>query len=175
MTNNSFTIRQLGDPVLRNIAETVTDITDSHTQSFLDDLLQFVLDKKGMGIAAPQVGISQRIFIMSSRPNSRYPSAPEMEPTFVINPEIIRPSTETEKDWEGCLSIPGVRALVPRHTAIKVQYTSRTGEIIEAEYSGFLARVFQHELDHLDGKVFLDHVEDSHDIMMEQEWLKLFS
>lgn len=175
MTNSTFQIRQLGDPILRKMAEVVMDITDNHTQSFLDDLLQFVLDKNGMGISAPQVGVSQRLFIMSSRPNSRYPSAPEMEPTFVINPEIVWSSSEIEKDWEGCLSIPGIRALVPRHAAIKVEYTSRTSESIQTEFSGFLARVFQHELDHLDGKVFLDRIENSHDIMMEQEWLKLIS
>jgi len=68
-----------------------------------------------------------------------------------------------------------VRALVPRHTSIKVKFTSRQGDVIETEYSGFLARIFQHEFDHLEGNVFLDRVENSHEIMMEQEWLKMIN
>lgn len=79
------------------------------------------------------------------------------------------------KDWEGCLSVPGVRALVPRNTSIKVRFSSRLADVVEAEYSGFLARIFQHEFDHLEGKVFLDRVENSHEVMMEQEWLKMLN
>lgn len=172
MSHKQFEILQLGHPALRKIAEQVINISESKTQKFLDQLLQFVIDKNGMGIAAPQVERSEKIFIMSSKPNARYPYAPDMEPTFVINPEILWTSPDIEKDWEGCLSIPGIRALVPRHQSIKVQFYSRHGEIIKAEYSGFIARIFQHEFDHLIGKVFLDRVESSQDIMMEQEWFK---
>ena len=154
MTNSTFQIRQLGDPILRKMAEAVMDITDNHTQSFLDDLLQFVLDKKGMGIAAPQVGISQRLFIMSSRPNSRYPAAPEMEPTFVINPEIVWSSSEIEKDWEGCLSIPGLRGLVSRPNYIRYTGYDQTGQFIQREVNGFHATVVQHECDHLKGILY---------------------
>jgi len=175
MADKQFEILQLGNPVLRQVAEAVTNITDADTQAFLDDLLRFVIAKKGMGIAAPQVGISKTIFIMSSKPNARYPYAPEMEPTFIINPEILSVSDDTEKGWEGCLSLPGIRGLVPRHQSIKVRFSSRFGEVIETEYCGFLARIFQHEMDHLLGKVFLDRVEDPHDIMMEQEWLKMMA
>lgn len=172
MTNNDFKILQLGHPTLRELSQVVADISAPDTQNFLEHLLDFVIAKNGMGIAAPQVGSAKRIFIMSSRPNSRYPYAPIMEPTIVINPDIIHYSEDTEKDWEGCLSIPGVRALVPRFTSIKVRFTNQFGKMIEADYSGFIARIFQHEYDHLNGTVFLDRIEDSHDIMMEQEWLK---
>ena len=175
MYDKNLQILLLGNPTLRKIAQPVVDIASNHTQSFLKDLLQFVKDKNGMGIAAPQVGISESIFIMCSRPNARYPYAPEMEPTVVVNPEFTWLSPETEKAWEGCLSVPGVRALVPRHTSIKVRFLSQLGDVIETEYSGFLARIFQHELDHLQGKVFLDRVENSHEIMMEQEWLKMIN
>ena len=175
MNNNNFDIIQLGHPHLRRTSTAITDLSSAHFQSFIDSLLQFVVDKKGMGIAAVQVDVDQRVFIMCSRPNSRYPDAPEMAPTIVINPEITWASAEKKKEWEGCLSLPGIRALVPRHHAIKVNYLSRTGESIYAEYTGFIARIFQHELDHLNGMVFLDRVESTDDIMMEQEWQKRFA
>jgi len=168
--STDFEILLLGHPHLRVSAAPVSDVSSADYQALLKRLLKFVFDKKGMGIAAPQVDISQRFFIMSSHPNSRYPSAPMMEPTVVINPEIIWMSPTEEKDWEGCLSVPGVRALVPRHTEIKVRYTLASNETVETHYSGFIARIFQHEYDHLDGLVFLDRVESSYDIMVEQQW-----
>tara|TARA_R110002049_G_scaffold275438_8_gene453528 strand:- start:427 stop:960 length:534 start_codon:yes stop_codon:yes gene_type:complete len=174
MNHKNFELLELGHPHLRRRAEPVNEILISETQEMLDELLAFVLVKNGVGIAAPQVDINQRIFIMCSRPNSRYPDAPEMPPTFVINPEIIWRSDDIDKGWEGCLSLPGIRGLVPRHRAIKVQYTSRSNEHIEEEYTGFIARVFQHELDHLDGIVYIDRVESTYEIMMEKEWLKQF-
>jgi len=170
-----FTILQLGHPHLRLTAQAIDDVHSVGLQQFIDDLLQFVDDVKGMGIAAPQVNRSLRLFILSSKPNARYPYAPLMEPTVMINPEILWMSDDIDKDWEGCLSVPSIRAIVPRHHAIKVRYTTRSGEQIESHYSGFLARVFQHELDHLNGKVFVDRVENSHDMMAEQEWLKFIA
>lgn len=168
-----FTIFQLGHPVLRQATEKVEDILNPEFQAQLDALMEFVLEKGGMGIAAPQVGISQRFFIMSSHPNARYPHAPDIPVFFVINPEIITTSNTQEKDWEGCLSLPGIRGLVPRHTHIQVRYQTRHAEWVETHYDDFLARVFQHEFDHLQGHVFLDRVETNFDIMMEQEWQKL--
>lgn len=175
MNPTQFELIQLGHPHLRRNAERVKDVLTVETQNLLDDLLEFVLVKDGAGIAAPQVDINQRIFIMCSRPNSRYPLAPDMAPTFVINPEITWRSDDIVKGWEGCLSLPGIRGLVPRHQAIKVEYTSRTNKRIEVEYTGFIARIFQHELDHLNGIVYIDRVESTHEIMMEKEWLKLFA
>tara|TARA_R110002050_G_scaffold57423_3_gene128873 strand:- start:26281 stop:26814 length:534 start_codon:yes stop_codon:yes gene_type:complete len=172
MNHTDFELIQLGHPHLRRQAAPVKNISTPATQHLLDELLKFVIANNGVGIAAPQVDINLRLFIMCSRPNLRYPQAPEMAPTFVINPEITWRSDEIEKGWEGCLSLPGIRGLVPRHHAIKVQYTSRSNERIEIEYTGFIARVFQHELDHLDGIVYIDRVESTHEIMMEKEWLK---
>jgi peptide deformylase len=169
-----FEVHQLGHPILRQEALSVEDIDSPSFQQKLDQLLSFVLEKGGMGIAAPQVGISERVFILSSHPNQRYPYAPDVAPFFVINPTIIEYSDTTEKDWEGCLSLPGIRALVPRSQSITVKYQNRDAEWIEAVYDGFLARVFQHEFDHLNGIVFLDRIETSLDVMMEAEWQKQF-
>ena len=165
----------LGDPVIRSVATPVEDISGAQTQSFIDTLIQTCALENGMGIAAPQVSCSKRIFIIASRPNARYPYAPEMEPTAFLNPEITWRSKQTEKDWEGCLSLPGIRALVPRHNRIEVKFTSRSGEQIETAYDGFIARVFQHELDHLDGTVFIDRVESTQDIVMEKEWRRIIA
>jgi peptide deformylase len=169
---DSFHIHQLGSPILREHALPVVDIAAPFFQAQLDDLMDFVLEKKGMGIAAPQVGISQQFFIMSSHPNERYPHAPDVPPFFVINPCIIWQSEELEKDWEGCLSLPGIRGFVPRSKHIKVRYQTRDAEWVETEYTDFLARVFQHEYDHLIGHVFIDRVDSTLDIIMEAEWRK---
>lgn len=174
MNYPKFEILQLGHPHLRQQAKPVCDVSSIDTQFLLEQLLNFVLAKNGVGIAAPQVDINQRFFIMCSQPNARYPNAPNMAPTFIINPEIISRSDEIVKDWEGCLSLPGIRGLVPRHQAIKVRYTTQDNDITEIEYTGFIARVFQHECDHLDGIVFIDRVESTHEIMMEKEWLKQY-
>jgi len=93
----------------------------------------------------------------------------------MINPAFENLSNEMEKDWEGCLSIPGIRALVPRYKRINVHYNDEQGKQVELELQGFIARVFQHEADHLDGKVYLDRVENSLDIISESEYLKLFA
>lgn len=165
-----FEILQLGHPQLRQPAQPVENILDPTFQRQLDDLLEFVVEKGGMGIAAPQVGISQQFFIMSSHPNARYPYAPDVEPFVVINSELVAHSSTLSKDWEGCLSLPGIRGLVPRHDWIDVRYQQRDGTLVEQRYEGFLARVFQHEFDHLQGTVFLDRVESTREVMMEQEW-----
>ena len=171
MTDNTlFELLQLGHPQLRRKAKPVENIEAPETQEFVDKLLRFVEARHGMGIAAPQVDVDQQIFIMSCKPNARYPYAPTMPPTCVINPVITWRSDRLEKDWEGCLSLPGIRGLVPRYESVAVRYYNRNGEVIETEYEGFIARVFQHEYDHLKGKVFLDRVETTLDIMMEQEW-----
>lgn len=168
-------IAELGSPVIRERAAEVTNIHDSQLQAFIDDLFVTVADENGMGIAAPQVSVSKRIIILSPSPNIRYPYAPTMEPTAMINPEVTWRSPEIEKDWEGCLTVPGIRGRVPRHRSIRVRYQSRDGVEIETEYEGFLARVFQHEVDHLDGLVFLDRVESTKDLVTEKEWQKIIA
>jgi peptide deformylase len=93
-----------------------------------------------------------------------------MRPTAMINPKIIAHSTETVKGWEGCLSVPGIRALVPRYQSIEVEYTDTSGELQKLEFTDFIARIFQHEYDHLEGLVFLDRVETTLDMMTEAEY-----
>ena len=165
-------IAQLGHPILRQVARPVTGIDDS-IQALIDDLFATSEEANGAGIAAPQIYVSLRVFILSIKPTPRYPHAPNMEPTAVINPEVLWLSEETNKDWEGCLSVPGIRGKVPRPTEIKVRYTTRDGLLVESELSGFAARVFLHEFDHLEGLTWLDHIEDNRDIVSEKEYLKI--
>ena len=165
-------IIQLGDPLLRAKAEAVENIQDWRIQKLIDDLITTVKQANGVGIAAPQVAASDRLFIIASRPNPRYPNAPEMEPTPMINPKILAKSTETIDGWEGCLSIPGIRGLVPRSQAIEVEYTDRNGKLQKQELTDFVARIFQHEYDHLDGIVFLDRLKSTGDIVTEHEYQK---
>jgi peptide deformylase len=165
-------IAQLGQPVLRGVAGKIADPVDPAVQALIDDMLVTVADANGVGIAAPQVFEPLSLFIVASRPNPRYPQAPEMEPTAMINPEILWLSEEKEKGWEGCLSIPGLRGLVPRHRRIGVRYLTRKGEVREQEYADFLARVFQHEFDHVQGMVFIDRVESTRELVTEKEYLR---
>ncbi len=166
-------IAQLGQPVLREPVRPITNPLSPDIQALIDDMLATVTDLEGVGIAAPQVYIPLRLFIVASHPNRRYPHAPHMEPTVMLNPEILWASNETEKGWEGCLSIPGIRGLVPRHRRIRVRYLARDGNIREEMYDGFLARIFQHEFDHINGLVFLDHVLDSRELVTEKEYQRI--
>jgi peptide deformylase len=168
-------IAQLGQPVLRNTAKTVTDPSNPTIQALIGDMLATVADVNGVGIAAPQVFESLQIFIIASRPSPRYPHAPALEPTVMINPVITWMSNELDKGWEGCLSIPGIRSLVPRNTRIAVKYLTLKGETQEEELTGFVARIFQHEFDHLNGVVFIDRVENTIDIVTEKEYLRIIT
>lgn len=175
----SLDISQLGNPILRQVAQPIaleryqaTDLVNDQVRHFISQLQATMTSANGVGIAAPQVGVSQRLIIVASRPNLRYPHAPTMAPTPMINPRLISHSDELEKDWEGCLSIPGIRGLVPRYQAIIVEYTSSEGQLQQLELTGFVARIVQHELDHLDGLVFLDRVERTQDLVTEQEYMR---
>ncbi|TAE54214.1 MAG: peptide deformylase [Nostocales cyanobacterium] len=163
-------IIQLGNPKLRQKAAWVENIQDEKIKTLIDDLIATVDQANGVGIAAPQVAESLRLFIVASRPNARYPDAPEMNPTAMINPQIISHSSEVVKGWEGCLSVPGIRGLVPRYQTITVEYMDRNGNLQTQELTGFVARIFQHEYDHLEGMVFLDRVESTEELMTEAEY-----
>jgi len=168
-------IAQLGAKVLRLQAQTITDIQGPEIQQIIEMMQDTLASTQGVGIAAPQISVSKRIIIIASRPTPRYPSAPLMEPTVMINPSFRMLSDRKEKDWEGCLSIPGIRALVPRYKEIQINYTNHQGALVEARLEGFVARIFQHEFDHLQGKVYLDRIEDSRDIVAESEYFKITS
>lgn len=163
-------ISQLGNPGLRRQAQAIENVEDEHLQKLIDNLIHTAQNANGVGIAAPQVAQSYRLLIVASRPSDRYPQAPTMEPTAMINPRIISRSNELVKDWEGCLSIPGIRGLVPRSRRIEIEYISRDRKLHRQELTDFVARIFQHEYDHLDGIVFLDRVESIQELMTEQEY-----
>jgi peptide deformylase len=167
-------IALLGHPVLRATASPVPLPASDSIRALVDDMLTTLRDANGVGIAAPQVYESAMIFIVASRPNPRYPDAPLMEPEVVINPEIIERSSELEKGWEGCLSIPGIRGNVPRHQRIRARYRTLEGTEVEREFTDFVARIFQHEDDHLRGVVFLDRLESTRDVISEKEYQKQF-
>jgi len=166
-------IAQLGAKVLRLKAAPVTDSQSPEIQQLIKTLQDTLASTQGVGIAAPQISESKQVIIIASRPSPRYPNAPLMEPTVMINPAFQALSDTTEKDWEGCLSIPGIRALVPRFKDIQITYSNEQGSVVEAKLEGFVARVFQHEFDHLEGKVYLDRVENNRDIVAESEYFKM--
>lgn len=168
----SLPIAQLGNPILRQKAQQIDNVQDQRIQNLIDALIVTATARNGVGIAAPQVSQSNRLFIVASRPNLRYPNAPLMAPTAMINPQIIAHSTEIVNGWEGCLSIPSIRGLVPRYQAIEVEYTTRDGNQNRQELTDFVARIFQHEYDHLEGIVFLDRVKSTQDLMTDQEYLQ---
>lgn len=163
-------IAQLGHPVLRTPASAVALPAPEGVRQLADDMLATLRDANGVGIAAPQVYEPLSLFIVASRPNPRYPDAPLMEPEVVFNPEILEQSEELVKDWEGCLSIPGIRGQVPRHRRIRVRYHHADGALVEREFTDFVARVFQHEYDHLHGVVFLDRLDSTRDVITEKEY-----
>jgi peptide deformylase len=162
-------IAQLGAAILRQEAKTI-EFDAANTHSIVSDMLATLADSNGVGLAAPQIYEPYRIVIIASRPTPRYPNAPEMQPTVMINPAFKPITQQKHSDWEGCLSIPGIRALVPRFIEIEVTFTNREGKSVSQRFEDFIARVFQHEYDHLEGKVFLDRVEDSLDIISEKEF-----
>ncbi|MEA5468430.1 peptide deformylase [Spirulina sp. 06S082] len=163
-------IARLGHSILRQQAQVVKDVTESQIQVLIDNLIATAAAAKGVGIAAPQVSQSYRLFIIASRPSDRYPYAPTMQPTAMINPRILAASEAREKDWEGCLSVPGVRGLVPRSQEIEVEYGDRRGHLQKTILTDFVARIFQHELDHLNGILFIDRLESSEDRFTEKEY-----
>lgn len=166
-------ITQLGAPALRLTAKRVEDINSREIRELISDLFCTLENTSGVGIAAPQISASWQIMIVASRPTERYPDAPDMPATAMINPSFIVLDEEQETDWEGCLSIPGIRAKVPRYKAIEISYTSQQGKQEVQYLKGVIARVFQHEYDHLNGLVYLDRVTSNRDIFSEGEFLKL--
>jgi peptide deformylase len=162
-----------GDERLTLKAGRVLDLADPGFQAFLDSLMACGLDNQGVGIAAPQVGVSARVFIMAPKPNPRYPEAPALDPFAVINPVILAASAETEIGWEGCLSVPGFRAQVPRSREVQVEFTDRGGRLRRERYEGFLARLFQHEYDHLEGILYPDRIPQGSALVTLEEFKAL--
>ncbi|MFQ5450997.1 MAG: peptide deformylase [Nitrospinaceae bacterium] len=157
-------IARLGNPVLRKISrpvpvEELTD-PDSGIQGLIDDMADFMRKEGGVGLAAPQVSRPVRIVIAECEESERYPGKESIPLTVLVNPEITRASEERVLGWESCLSLIDFRGLVPRSKKITVEALDRRGKKMVIEAEGFLAIVLQHEIDHLNGLVFLDRMED---------------
>jgi len=162
-------IVRLGHPALRSIAEEVPE--DWFGSGRLVDLgramVRTMLEEQGVGLAAPQVAEGLRLFTYWVPESDELP---EVAPTILVNPEVRAIGDEVEEGWEGCLSIPGLRGLVPRSGRVKVKARTVDGETISLTADGFQARVIQHENDHLDGVVFLDRMTGTQSLAFEPEW-----
>ncbi|MDH4273567.1 MAG: peptide deformylase [Gammaproteobacteria bacterium] len=153
-------VLKMGDPRLLRVAEPVTEFGTSELQQTVDDMLDTMIALKGAGIAAPQIGINLRIVIFGFEHNPRYPDVPPIPLTVLINPLIVFQTEETAEAWEGCLSVPGMRGLVPRVRCIKYSGRDTQGHTIERTVADFHARVVQHECDHLDGVLYPQRIRD---------------
>lgn len=155
-------IAQIGEPVLRTVAEDVSleRLASSEIQRFIDDLVETMRDANGAGLAANQVFRPIRICAIEVKDNPRYPYKPNVPLTVIVNPRIEPLGDETFENFEGCLSVPNLRGVVRRHAHVRVRALDREGKPWEREIRGLTAGTFQHEIDHLDGKVFLDRVDD---------------
>ncbi len=158
-------IRLLGDPVLREKAVDVEGVGEA-TRHLIDDLLETMYAADGVGLAAPQVGVLHCVVVIDVRD-------PDVGPLELVNPEIVEVSKEVEKGEEGCLSIPGLRDLVERPGRCVVRALDREGGEQRIEGHGLLARALQHEIDHLDGVLFLDRVSALKRRMLLKKWQKL--
>jgi len=155
-------VARLGHPVLREPSLSVPPerIPTAEFQRFIDDLIETMREYDGVGLAAPQVHVPWRVATIEAAGNPRYPEAPAVPLTVLVNPEIQAVGEEKEVDWEGCLSVPGLRGKVARVSALDVRALDREGNPIFWRAEGFPARIVQHEVDHLDGRVYLDRMED---------------
>jgi peptide deformylase len=148
------------NPVLRRKARAVQDVNDPALQRLIDDMIETMRDAPGVGLAAPQVAVSPRVVVMEygELPEGAPPDAEPPEPKLyvIVNPEIVARSDEMVEGAEGCLSIPGYAGNVLRHEAVAVKALNRRGRPVKIKARGWLARIFQHEIDHLDGVLYID-------------------
>ncbi|MFK7929709.1 MAG: peptide deformylase [Myxococcota bacterium] len=153
-------VLQLGHPVLRTVAEAVPhdEISSPTVQTLCEDLVQTMRHKNGAGLAAPQIGVQFRVAVLEVNNNPRYPYKPKIPLTIAINPILTPINEETFENFEGCLSVPGLRGIVKRYRNLHVQYTDPLGVVHEQEVTGLTAGTWQHECDHLDGLLFVDRL-----------------
>lgn len=148
------TILRMGDPLLLQRAREVTAFGTPGLQQLVGDMQDTMQHARGAGLAAPQIGESQRVVIFGFVHNDRYPDAPAVPYTVLINPVLTLLGSEQEEGWEGCLSVPGMRGIVPRHMRLRYRGFDPLGQVIDRTVDGFHARVVQHEVDHLDGILY---------------------
>ena len=162
-------VLKMGHPILQQVAEPVTEFNSTYLDDIIGDMYETMESLDGAGLAAPQIGIPKRIVIFWVEDNPRYPEIEPVPNTILINPEIVFLNDDEELGWEGCLSVPGLRGLVPRATKIKYSGYNQFGETIERVADGFHARVVQHEVDHLDGILYPQRMTDMTKLGYEQE------
>jgi peptide deformylase len=154
-------ILKMGDPRLLRIAPAVTEFDTDELHLLITDMLDTMAAANGAGLAAPQIGVDLQVVIFGTNSvNPRYPDAPVVPRTVLINPVITALDTELENGWEGCLSVPGMRGVVPRHARIRYTGFDQYGEAIDRTVDGFHARVVQHECDHLIGTLYPMRMKD---------------
>jgi peptide deformylase len=153
-------VLKMGHPLLRQVAAPVAAFDAVQMTELLTDMEDTMRAMHGAGIAAPQIGVSLRVVIFEMRENPRYPHVAPIPFTVLINPTLGPLGTEMEEGWEGCLSVPGLRGVVPRYRRLHYSGLDGQGQLFERTVEGFHARVVQHEVDHLDGVLFPQRVED---------------
>jgi len=153
-------ILKMGDPRLLSVAQPVREFGTPALRALIDDMFDTMAAARGVGLAAPQIGEDMQIVIFGFEHNERYPDAPTVPMTVLLNPTIAPLSDEMEEGWEGCLSVPGLRGVVPRYARIRYAGFDPDGRPIEREAEGFHARVVQHECDHLIGRLYPTRMSD---------------
>ncbi|MCL6712170.1 peptide deformylase [Pseudomonas sp. R2.Fl] len=153
-------ILKMGDPRLLKIANPVDRFDTPELHALIADMFQTMAAAGGVGLAAPQIGVDMQLVIFGFDNSDRYPDAPPVPRTILLNPVIEPLSDEMEDGWEGCLSVPGLRGVVPRHRAIRYRGFDPQGHPIDREAEGFHARVVQHECDHLIGRLYPSRIRD---------------
>jgi peptide deformylase len=153
-------ILKMGDPRLLRVAPPVREFDTPELRALIGDLFDTMAAANGAGLAAPQIGVDLQLVIFGFDHNERYPDAPPVPRTVLINPIITPLSDEEEEGWEGCLSVPGLRGIVPRHRRIRYTGFDPQGRPIDREAEGFHARVVQHECDHLIGRLYPTRMRD---------------
>lgn len=153
-------VLRMGDPFLLQRATAVVDFSGAELKTLISDLLDTMKAEDGVGLAAPQIGVDLRVVVFGFEENPRYPDALSVPQTVLINPVITPLSDKTDEQWEGCLSVPGMRGIVPRFTSIEYRGFDAQGNSIEVTAHDFHARVVQHECDHLDGILYPQRIHD---------------
>ncbi len=153
-------VLKMGDPRLLRIAEPVARFDTPELHALIADMFETMHALNGAGLAAPQIGVNLRLVIFGFSSSPRYPDADAVPETVLINPVITFIGDEQEDGWEGCLSVPGLRGVVPRYRSLRYQGFDQYGKVIDRTASGFHARVVQHECDHLDGVLYPMRVRD---------------
>lgn len=153
-------ILKMGDPRLLRVAKPVTEFGTPELKALIADMFETMEAANGAGLAAPQIGVDLQLVIFGFQRNERYPDAPPVPPTVLINPVITPLSSEMVEGWEGCLSVPGLRGVVERFERLRYSGFDADGQVIEREAEGFHARVVQHECDHLIGVLYPSRIKD---------------